>query len=166
MPAPIVIPFNFEPIQTFAQTASYTVPAGKYAYVNIAGNLTALATTANLNHQFQNNLQSFFGNSVTENCDFGVWLKSGSVISFSVTNATGSANITVNGGGSGVGFMDQQSSSTSLNVLINSVSAYTLAATAHCGIAGYTTVSVNANYATFTGTNGIRMVITEYNKIS
>lgn len=37
MPAPIVIPFNFNPVTTTVKTGSYTIPAGKYAKVTPVG---------------------------------------------------------------------------------------------------------------------------------
>jgi hypothetical protein len=33
MSAPFIIPFNFQPVSTSVKTASYTIPAGKYARV-------------------------------------------------------------------------------------------------------------------------------------
>jgi hypothetical protein len=35
MAAPYIIPFNHQPVSTGSQTGTYTVPAGKYARVNI-----------------------------------------------------------------------------------------------------------------------------------
>jgi len=33
MTAPLVVPFNFQPVSVSVKTASYTIPAGQYAYV-------------------------------------------------------------------------------------------------------------------------------------
>lgn len=42
MSAPFIIPFNFQPESISVKTASYTVPAGKYAYItaNVIGAAT------------------------------------------------------------------------------------------------------------------------------
>lgn len=56
MPAPIVVPFNFEPVAVSVRTASYTIPAGRYARVTVnlegsatftIGGVTALRGTQN-----------------------------------------------------------------------------------------------------------------------
>lgn len=46
MPAPFIIPFNNNPSATSVKTASYTIPAGKYAFVSTSiANLSIDGTT-------------------------------------------------------------------------------------------------------------------------
>lgn len=42
MSAPFIVPFNFQPVSVSVKTASYTIPAGKYArvLVNLEGSAT------------------------------------------------------------------------------------------------------------------------------
>jgi len=50
MSAPFVIPFNFQPESVSVRTGSYTIPAGKYAFVTVnvegTGTFTIGGTTA------------------------------------------------------------------------------------------------------------------------
>lgn len=48
MAAPYIIPFNNQPVQTVASTGSYTVPAGKYALVNISNALLPVLNSVNI----------------------------------------------------------------------------------------------------------------------
>jgi hypothetical protein len=56
MGAPIVVPFNFQPVAVSVRTASYTIPAGRYARVTVnvigsgtftIGGVTALSGSQN-----------------------------------------------------------------------------------------------------------------------
>ena len=48
MAAPFIIPFNNQPVQTVATTASYTVPAGKYSKVSISNAILPVLNSVNL----------------------------------------------------------------------------------------------------------------------
>jgi hypothetical protein len=48
MSAPMIIPFNFQPVNTGATTGTYTVPAGKYAYINLSSSLLPILNGVNL----------------------------------------------------------------------------------------------------------------------
>jgi len=49
MSSPIVIPFNFQPVETSVKTANYTIPVGRYARIaHVSSNLNSTANNANL----------------------------------------------------------------------------------------------------------------------
>lgn len=48
MSAIVTIPFNFQPVQTVVSTASYTVPAGKYAKVHLANAVLPILNAVNM----------------------------------------------------------------------------------------------------------------------
>lgn len=98
MSAPFIVPFNFAPVSTAkGTTGSYTVPAGKYALVNIS-----------IDHAFYHSTSftvSFAGLSSAlvslgnRSESFSLWLKAGDVLTLANTNTNASATISRNGFG-------------------------------------------------------------------
>jgi hypothetical protein len=58
MSAPMIIPFNFQPILTAITASSYTVPAGKYAKVYLSGAILPTLNTVALYSNTANLLSS------------------------------------------------------------------------------------------------------------
>jgi len=99
MSAPFVIPFNFQPSSSSrGTTASYTVPAGKYALVTITISHSFYPSTGFVGAQPITTLaESCHGNGFQGS--FDIWMKSGEVLSLSNTNTNGSASISGNTSG-------------------------------------------------------------------
>lgn len=106
MSAPLYIPsssvsFNGNPVSSSrGTTASYTVPAGKYALVTIVIAHSLFPTssiTANQGRIPTVSAQGIFGTA--GNTSFNVWMKAGEIINLATTNTNGTATVTgsVNG---------------------------------------------------------------------
>jgi uncharacterized protein (TIGR03437 family) len=120
MTVPFFIPFINKPDVTgqipVGITTAYTVPAGKYAKVNVM-----LSVVSYYSFSFQSGSNSL---STTDNVDgcrsesFSVWLKAGDVITISGTSAGSSNSVTFTGAAS-TGTSFTYPSSASVTITIN-----------------------------------------------
>lgn len=164
MSAPYIIPFNFQPVNTVVGTsASYTVPAGKYAIAKI--NISA-STWLN---GFGGTSSPVSGTASTPNSSstsaclpFELILKAGDALTFTVSDAS---NYSGSNNGSTVTFALGAISSSvvvSLNgVLIAKITSSTSFGSFTCPTGGAGTayiVAGNGNYSSY--------AISEYNQIS
>lgn len=171
MPAPIVVPFNFQPVNTGRSTTTYTVPAGRYSRVIINIGLTASSNLANATAASQAVAQ---GGSIGINSDtcsesIELWLKAGDVLSFTTTVASGSATWTLSSMSSGVMYTDSTSASSSATINLNAASLATFYATAQAVFSMVATSvgsATSGTYATFSGTSTVVITYAEFNVIS
>jgi hypothetical protein len=153
MSAPMIIPFNFQPVNTVVgTTATYTVPAGKYAIVRLDGTAVAKISSAYASTTGVNaSPTATAGNKSSE-----IILKSGDILSSSLSNAGGS----VAGDGNGAG----GSAESIATYLVNGVAIFVVKAVISC------TTAYNSNgmpsVINFSGTTTLGYLASEYNIIS
>jgi hypothetical protein len=156
MSAIINIPFNFQPVNTGAvNNSSYTVPNGKYARVVILLTATATASMMFPPINASQPCVSVQSNQVSAE----LWLKSGDVISFSSSPATGSFTSAFFNGSSNGGGVSGTSTATAL---LNGTPMIKCLATAFAGFGAGNAVS---SVAIVGDTSGL-IQFSEYNNIS
>jgi hypothetical protein len=173
MPAPFIIPFNNQPVNTGVTAASYTVPAGKYARVIVSigltatfsngGSLTNIGSTTSGSTNYGVNTGHF-------NDKIELWLKAGDVLAFTTSLASGTIS-TVAGATIGGQFEARSASSqTSSTITLNASALATFYATAsvyhHQTFPAAAGTLVAATIGTFAGTATVVTHFEEFNVIS
>lgn len=172
MPAPFIVPFNNQPVNTGVTTASYTVPAGKYSRVIVTVGLTASVSkspVASATTGAAAQAGSYTANQGSFNDKLELWLKAGDVLSFTTSVASGAVSATsITTVASGVYFR-ATSSSTQTTISLNASALATFYATAQIGfyyVPQTTVVSTAVDIGTFTGAASVVTHFEEFNVIS
>jgi len=155
MGSPMIIPFNFQPVNTVVgTTASYTVPAGKYAKVSITASASSrLAPGSGSSSQYSINTLSASSNSDTKD----IMLKSGDVLTSSLTNASGSHSTSTT-------VITQGSSESVVNVMVNGVVIFSVRAPISTGV--NTTSNPAVLLCNYTGSTSVGYIASEYNNLA
>jgi hypothetical protein len=184
MSAPIVVPFNYQPVSTTVQVASYTIPAGKYARVLAEcdsggtitiGGVTAVSTSPFVNVNVLNNTNATYNVPTGYKFTVGSMGASGGAPSGYLN---GNTNTVYNQGGAGlatVGMAVLGAAGATVGPGGSASAITASAATNACRLAGLAEPS-NATHrqaefwlpagAVLNGTGSWRAIVSEYNAIS
>lgn len=132
------------PVKTVVGTGAYTVPAGRWARVVV--NLSASARVSSS----AGTLTALSGTGNSDSRTIELLLKSGDVISSSLTNASGTTSC--------VSLMTLASSESSASLVVNSTTVATVRAPA----VGHCNAGSGANSVTMTGFSSYGYVASEY----
>lgn len=159
MAAPFIIPFNFQPTSTNrGTTATYTVPAGKYAKITVLMDhdfeLAATVTSP------QNSIPTTSQSKSIRSKNIETWLSSGSTLVVATTNTNGSATRSNNNT-----FEAANATGTiATTVTINGVAWITITSKGNITICGYNATGSYGVTATCFSSSG--WIAEEYNIIS
>ena len=160
----IVQPFDFNPVNIVATADTYTVPAGKYAWVMIQVIAKALATRTEQLADISVALGSY-----NTHCDFqrdsmGFWLKSADVITKAAGGASGSGTITSAGAGEEV--MASSKSETNVQALLNGNTILEVTAIANASFYYSASAARTLTYVDYSGSHKLLIMASEYNVIT
>lgn len=163
MASPIFNPFSFNPANTGRASGSYTVPAGKYAYVVIHIMVEANVSQANGSVPIGTVGNGGFGVTSEANSDvIQLWLDEGDAITSSGSNASGTATVT--GAGSTNITFDSQSASTSMTVNLGGSAIAICRALVTASFMAIVNTLGPITYGTFSGGSSCYITYAEYNK--
>lgn len=147
MAAPFLIPWNRDPASTQkGTTATYTVPAGKYARVEITYSLSATLASSNLDNTVTSTVVC---PSISSNCGrIEYWLSAGQTLVLAASNTTG----TVSASGAGSAVFGAATSVASFTITIDGA--------LHNTIASRSGVFANAKVSSGGGTGSITLTPT------
>lgn len=94
MSAPIILPFNNQPVSTQKGTGTYTCPAGKYARVRVTIRARATARVSSLASASATTPATQETNVANES--FEVWVGPGDTIAATLSNASGTQAVAAN----------------------------------------------------------------------
>ena len=172
MAAPIVVPFNNQPINTGVTTASYTVPAGKYSRVIVSIGLSAqFSKTPTSNETTGANSQtgSYMSTPASFNDKLELWLKAGDVLAFTTTTASGTITVPSTTLAASGQLLRVAQSSTSASITLNASSLATFYATSQVSFQQSPGTGVTSTILTLGAFGGTATVVThfeEFNVIS
>lgn len=154
-------PFDYNPLNTVIQANTYTVPANRYALVNINAWAKAFAigsTTLQDGSQGGRNLNN---TSDYQKNSIGIWLKAGDVLTSVKTNASGTGNISGNGP---ITLTYSTKAETITEVLLNGVTLFKVSAIATISFSGElpAVAPYNITLGTFSGDSGVHIQASEY----
>jgi hypothetical protein len=154
------IPFNFQPVNTVAGlNTNYTVPTGKYARVVVTADGEAFIGSIQASSNYTATYFSVTQSSKT--CTLELWLKTGDVLSFTNTPASGS---TTKNNTNGNVTPPQSSASTTTEIKVNTVVIARLVSRVieASNLSGGSPSNLNINWS---GTSNVAWVASEYNNV-
>jgi hypothetical protein len=147
----LLIPFDFNPVESKVITTNYTIPAGRYARVLASGYAGVGVSGAT----FTSNNGASTSTSNTKFFSIDFWCSQGDVISFSTASSVASLAPNTNEKISAI-------RSATVNLLLNSSIFYTHLVQYWLQVSG---PSSGTSSATFSAVTDCKFLVTEYNVI-
>jgi hypothetical protein len=160
--APIVVPFDFDPVNTVENTTSYTVPVGKYALVTIEVWAKAVVNQADT---VQPTVPAASVGNVDINSDsksesIQLWLSAGDAVTMTGSNASGTTSMTSAGGETR---SICETKETSVAALVNTTEVLKVVAESKAAALYTFSGAGTFTVGTHSGDHGIRIHASEYN---